>query len=68
MPTGGTAHYSSPLSTDDFLKKSSIIYYNQEELNKNAEHISRLAELEGLGAHANSINIRKRGEENEEKV
>ena len=65
LPTGGTAKFSSPLTTDDFIKKSSLIYYNQEELEKSADDIIRLAKKEGLDAHAKSIEIRKRGGQSE---
>ncbi|MGM0436742.1 MAG: histidinol dehydrogenase [Bacillota bacterium] len=65
LPTGGTAKFSSPLTTDDFIKKSSLIYYSQNELEKSADDIIRLAKNEGLDAHAKSIEIRKRGDQNE---
>ncbi len=58
LPTGGTARFFSPLSVDDFIKKSSFIYYPREELLKAADHIIRLAETEELTAHANSIKVR----------
>ena len=58
LPTGGTARFFSPLSVDDFVKKSSYIYYPKEELLKAAGHIIRLAETEELTAHANSIRVR----------
>lgn len=58
LPTGGTARFFSPLSVDDFIKKSSFIYYPREELLKAAEDIIRLAETEELTAHANSIKVR----------
>jgi histidinol dehydrogenase len=59
LPTGGTARFFSPLSVDDFIKKSSFIYYPKDELLKAADHIIRLAETEELTAHANSIRVRK---------
>lgn len=59
LPTGGTARFFSPLSVDDFIKKSSFIYYPRDELLKAADHIIRLAETEELTAHANSIKVRK---------
>ena len=59
LPTGGTARFFSPLSVDDFIKKSSFIYYPKEELLKAADDIIRLAETEELTAHANSIRVRK---------
>ena len=58
LPTGGTARFFSPLSVDDFIKKSSFIYYPKEELLKAADDIIRLAETEELTAHANSIQVR----------
>lgn len=58
LPTGGTARFFSPLSVDDFIKKSSYIYYPREELLKAAGDIILLAETEELTAHANSIRVR----------
>ena len=62
LPTGGTARFFSPLSVDDFIKKSSFIYYPKDELLDAADHIIRLAENEQLTAHANSIKVRKEKE------
>ena len=58
LPTGGTARFSSPLSVDSFIKKSSFIYYTKEALGPAAPDIVTLAEAEGLTAHANSIRVR----------
>ena len=58
LPTGGTARFFSPLSVDDFIKKSSFIYYPQAEIQKAAPDIIRLAKTEELTAHANSIRVR----------
>lgn len=58
LPTGGTARFFSPLSVDSFVKKSSFIYYTQEELEKAKDDIITLADTEGLTAHANSIKVR----------
>ena len=58
LPTGGTARFFSPLSVDDFIKKSSFIYYPKEVLEKAAPDIIRLAQTEELTAHANSIQVR----------
>lgn len=58
LPTGGTARFFSPLSVDDFVKKSSFIYYPEEELRKAAADIILLAKTEELTAHANSIEVR----------
>ena len=59
LPTSGTARFFSPLSTDTFLKKTSIIEYSQDELLKVADGIITMAESEKLIAHANSIRQRK---------
>ena len=58
LPTNGTAKFFSPLSVDDFIKKSSIINYSREGLKEIAEKIELFAEEEGLEAHANSIRVR----------
>lgn len=58
LPTGGTARFASPLGTKDFLKKSSLIYYQRDGLEKVAGKIERLARLEGLTAHARAVEIR----------
>ena len=61
LPTSGTAKFSSPLSVDDFIKKSSVIYYTKEALEKVKDKIIRFAEKEGLDAHAESVRIRFEG-------
>ena len=58
LPTNGTARFFSPLSVDDFIKKSSIIAYSQNALEAVHEDIERFAEAEQLTAHANSIKVR----------
>jgi histidinol dehydrogenase len=58
LPTGGTARFFSPLGTEDFLKKSSLIAFSAEGLNRLGESIIKIAELEGLQAHARSVSIR----------
>jgi len=58
LPTNGTAKFFSPLSVDDFIKKSSIIYYSKEALEPVADEIIAFAEGEKLTAHANSIKVR----------
>jgi histidinol dehydrogenase len=58
LPTGGTARFFSPLSLDDFVKKSSLISLAPEGLDRLGNDIVRLAELEGLEAHARSVSIR----------
>lgn len=58
LPTNGTAKFFSPLSVDDFIKKSSIVYYSKEALEPVHQDIIRFAEAEQLTAHANSIRVR----------
>lgn len=58
LPTSGTARFFSPLSVDSFIKKSSFIYYTPAELRKAKDDIIKLADTEGLTAHANSIKVR----------
>ncbi len=58
LPTSGTARFFSPLSVDSFIKKSSYIYYTEAELRKAKDDIMRIANREGLTAHANSIKVR----------
>ncbi len=58
LPTNGTARFFSPLSVDDFVKKSSIISYSREALERVHEDIEVFAENEGLTAHANSVRVR----------
>ena len=58
LPTNGTAKFFSPLSVDDFLKKSSIISYSEEALETVHQDIEQFAKAEQLTAHANSIHVR----------
>ena len=58
LPTSGTAHFSSPLSVDDFVKKTQFIYYSREALAQAAPRIADFAEREGLRGHARSALIR----------
>lgn len=58
LPTNGTAKFFSPVNVDDFIKKTSIISYSREALEKVHGDIERFAESEGLTAHANSIKVR----------
>ncbi len=58
LPTNGTAKFFSPLNVDDYVKKSSIIYYSREALEAVHEDIIQFAESESLTAHANSIRVR----------
>lgn len=59
LPTGGTARFYSPVTVDTFMKASSIIYYSREGLLEDADDIIKLAEVEGLTAHANCLRVRK---------
>ena len=61
LPTNGTAKFFSPLNVDDFMKKTSIISYSKEALEKAHKDIEFFAEKEGLTAHANSIRVRFSG-------
>ncbi len=58
LPTAGTARFSSALSVDHFIKKTSVIHYAESAFRKEAGDIVRLAEIEGLGAHARSVKVR----------
>jgi histidinol dehydrogenase len=58
LPTAGTARFSSALSVDTFVKKTSLIRYSRAAFEREARDVIRLAEIEGLGAHANSVKIR----------
>ena len=58
LPTSGTARFSSPLSVDDFVKKSSFLYYTQDALAAVADRVADFARREGLHAHARSVTIR----------
>lgn len=58
LPTSGTAKFSSPLSVDDFVKKSQFTYYTEQAFGKAAEKIAYFAEKEGLSAHARSATVR----------
>ena len=61
LPTSGTARFSSPLSVDDFVKKSQFTYYTPQALADVTEQIAAFAEKEGLRAHGRSVTIRKEG-------
>ncbi|ESU34043.1 histidinol dehydrogenase [Bacillus sp. 17376] len=58
LPTNGTARFSSPLSVEDFQKKSSIILYSEKAMNNNGAKIAEFARLEGLEAHARAVEAR----------
>jgi histidinol dehydrogenase len=59
LPTAGTARFSSALSVDNFIKKTSLISYSKDAFLREAKDIIRLAETEGMGAHAGSVRIRQ---------
>ncbi len=61
LPTSGTARFFSPLSVDEFIKKMQYINYSEQSLKAAADDVIRLANAEGLTAHANSIIVRKDG-------
>jgi histidinol dehydrogenase len=63
LPTGGTARFFSPLSVDDFVKKSSIVYFSKSGLQRLGDDIVRIAGLEGLEGHGKSVSIRLGGDE-----
>ena len=58
LPTSGTAKFSSPLSVDDFVKKSQFTYFTEDALKKVADKVAAFAEKEGLDGHARSVKIR----------
>ena len=58
LPTGGTARFSSPLSVEDFVTRSSVISYSREALEADAPIVKAIAEAEGLDAHANAVAVR----------
>lgn len=58
LPTGGTARFSSPLSVDDFVKKTQYTYYTKDALGQVADSVAYFAEKEGLSAHARSATVR----------
>jgi histidinol dehydrogenase len=62
LPTAGTARFFSPLSVDDFVKKSSLVYFSEAGLKRLGEPIVRIAGLEGLEAHGKSVSIRINGD------
>lgn len=64
LPTSGTARFSSPLSVDDFVKKTQYTYCSKNSLSKIAQDIDTFAKAEGLTAHAKSVTVRFEGSEN----
>jgi histidinol dehydrogenase len=63
LPTGGTARFFSPLSVDDFTKKSGLIAFSQDALRRFSDKVVQIARVEGLGAHAEAVDIRMRPED-----
>jgi histidinol dehydrogenase len=58
LPTGGTARFASPLSADDFVKKTSLVYYSEKALKSIADHVVLMARSEEFQAHARAVQIR----------
>lgn len=58
LPTGGTARFFSPLSIDDYIKKSSLISFSEDAFSRLGDDVIKFAEAEGLTAHANSVRVR----------
>lgn len=61
LPTAGTARFSSALSVDTFMKQTSLVHYSKEAFEREADDIIRLADTEGLDAHAGSVRVRLHG-------
>ncbi len=61
LPTSGTSRFFSPLSVDDFIKKTSVLYFSEEGLKSLGSDVIKFAESEGLTAHGNSIRVRMNG-------
>jgi histidinol dehydrogenase len=59
LPTAGTARFASALSVGHFTKRTSVVYYTQKAFKKDRADIIRLAEIEGLSAHARAVKIRE---------
>lgn len=60
LPTGGTARFSSPLGTEDFIKRSNVLSFSKKAVEKLGKSVVRFTEMEGLGAHGRSVAIRIR--------
>jgi histidinol dehydrogenase len=60
LPTGGTARWASPLGVYDFITRSSLLEFTEEGFNRLAGTVEKIAEVEGLGAHASSVRIRRK--------
>ena len=59
LPTAGTARFASALSVNHFTKRTSVVHYTKKAFKKDRADIMRLAEIEGLSAHARAVKIRK---------
>jgi len=68
LPTAGTARFSSALSVDNFIKKTSLISYSKDAFFMEAKDIIRLAETEGLGGHADAVRVRLKENPNNQKI
>jgi histidinol dehydrogenase len=58
LPTAGTSRFASALSVENFIKKTSLVYYAEEAFKREAADIIHLAEIEGLDAHARAVKVR----------
>jgi len=63
LPTSGTARFNSPLSVDDFIKKSSIVSFSQKALKRVGQNTIQIARMEGFDAHAQSVEQRVKEDE-----
>ncbi len=63
LPTAGTARFSSPLGTEDFVKRTSVIEYSRTGLRAAAPHLRALSAVEGLGGHGRAADLRSEGGE-----
>ncbi|MFH1623866.1 MAG: histidinol dehydrogenase [Pseudomonadota bacterium] len=68
LPTGGTARFNSPLGVDDFVKKSSVVSFSRAALNKVGRDVIRIARMEGLEAHARSVEHRIKEQKTEDRT
>ncbi len=60
LPTGGTARWASPLGVYDFITRSSLLEFTEKGFNRLARQVEKIAEVEGLSAHARSVRIRRK--------
>ena len=68
LPTAGAARFSSPLSVNTFMKRTSVVYYSQKAAEDAAEDVARFAEAEGFDAHAAAARLRAGKEDRSEEV